>query len=526
VTYEVTSIDPQIASITNVANGSFTVNAVSSGNQPQAATKVSIKATRGAATVTREFDVTVHSRIASISVAPNPVRVNIGLQQPLAPTVTFVGGANATPAPVVTWESSNTNKATVNNQGVVTGVANTGTSRVLITAIAEGVRSAPVEVQVGPFGMAIVPGAVTMTVGSSRTMILEERDSSGVARPGINIPNTDADWASSQIVVATVTPAGVVKCENSGVATIVATLKNTGMNAGATITCGNATPVASIVLDPMEYTTVAGGNVQFQARLYDAQGNETNPATGFHVTYTVTTSAIAEVVGANTSGLVLGKTPGTTTVNAYYVATGGGTPQLSAQSTLRVGSATPGEVASVRITQTHLLASPGVSQGLTAVAHDVNGNVVNGVTFRWSRLLQTTSVLINQTTGMVTANSTGGNTIFAAVVLPNDAVGATGVTAVTVRSAGAVQATVQLPNGNPAAGATIRAWMGGTVMANGIVPVNSPTPGRAYVPGLLAGTYTITVSLPGYQVRKFENVVVTAEQVVVLNGGQPVVLQQ
>ena len=121
----------------------------------------------------------------------------------------------------------------------------------------------------------------------------------------------------------------------------------------------------------------------------------------------------------------------------------------------------------------------------------------------------------------------GGARLFATAVLPNGNDGPRGVAASTVRPAGAVQGTVNVQSGPgvaPAVGATLRAFSGGTLVGAGVVTSAGATPGRAYIPGLIAGTYTVMVSLPGYATRIFTGVVVTSGSVTPLNGTTPIVL--
>lgn len=73
-----------------------------------------------------------------------------------------------------------------------------------------------------------------------------------------------------------------------------------------------------------------------------------------------------------------------------------------------------------------------------------------------------------------------------------------------------------------AIGATLRAYQDGVVKGVVYVPAASPSPGAVFIPGLLPGTYAVTVSLPGYVSRTFENVVVAADGTTALNGGNAI----
>ncbi|MCC6243879.1 MAG: Ig-like domain-containing protein [Gemmatimonadaceae bacterium] len=373
-------------------------------------------------------------------------------------------------------------------------------------------------------GIPILTPAESVPIGSTVNLNAFVQDQN--SQPIVNAPVT---WTSSNAFVATVSPSGEVRGLALGTTTIaVQPGDNPTISATVNVTVvPPSTPVADMVLDPLELSVPAGTIVQYQARLLDANGRETSPAPGFRVTYVAATSAIAEVTnGDNTTGRITAKTGGFTQVIAYYGPSGGGTPLYSATANLSVGNTTAGSVAAVRITNDHLLASAGVSFGWTAVALDASGNTLTGVTFRWSSS-NASSTSINATTGVSSSNVVGGARLFAAAILPNGNDGPRGVAASTVRPAGAVQGTVNVQSGPgvaPAVGATLRAFSGGTLVGAGVVTSAGATPGRAYIPGLIAGTYTVMVSLPGYATRIFTGVVVTSGSVTPLNGTTPIVL--
>jgi hypothetical protein len=149
------------------------------------------------------------------------------------------------------------------------------------------------------------------------------------------------------------------------------------------------------------------------------------------------------------------------------------------------------------------------------------------VTFRWSSSNPQVAT-VSQSGGMVTAEAAGGALITAAAIMPNGELGPAGQGAISVGSTGAILATVNVPQGAssvPAAGAAVRAYQNGVERGVGIVQIAGATPGRVYIPGLPTGSYTVTVSLPGYATRTFENVTVTAPTVTQLNAGTAILLQ-
>ena len=481
--------------------------------------RVTIRATQnGVSTALGILNVRILPRVAAVTLTPTTAAMVVGQSQQVSAAVTYLPGLTTSPAALVVWRSDNSSVAEVSPSGLVTARTAGETT---IRAFAEGVPAAvPTVIRVVSALPTITVAPQATTIGIGGTAVLSAVVTNGQAPIAVNFLSRDT-------LVATVTASGVVTGVNNGGTYVVAsyTLGSTTVRDSARITV--ATPVADMVLDPLELSVPAGTIVQYQARLLDANGRETSPANGFRVTYVAATSAIAEVTnGDNTTGRITAKTGGFTQVIAYYAPSSGGTPLYSATANLSVGNATAGSVAAVRITNDHLLASVGVSFGWTAEALDASGNTLSGVTFRWSSS-NAGSTSINAATGMSSANVVGGSRLFATAVLPNGNDGPRGVTASTVRPAGAVLGTVNVPSGTgnvPAVGATLRAFSGGTPVGAGVVTAAGATPGRAYIPGLIAGTYTVMVSLPGYATRIFTGVVVTSGSVTPLTGTTAIVL--
>lgn len=238
--------------------------------------------------------------IASVTVEPpNPV-VGVGAQAPLTPVPKDANGNTLTNR-VFTWATSDPAVATVDGQGVVTGVA-TGAAQ--ITATAEGRSgSAALTVSATPVAsVAITPPSASVNTGATTTLTGAAFDAGGGPLPGRVFA-----WSSASPGIAAVTSLGVVHGVAPGTATITGTSE--GKSATATVTVVLA-PVASVTITPASATVGLGGSLQLAATVKDAGGNT---LTGRAVTWQSSNSLAVTVSG---TGLVRGVGQGDATITA------------------------------------------------------------------------------------------------------------------------------------------------------------------------------------------------------------------
>jgi uncharacterized protein YjdB len=203
----------------------------------------------------------------------------------------------------VTWSSVVPGVASVDDNGVVTGVA-LGSS--IITARADG-ASAQVTMFVQPLVSSVVvaPSSATLQLGEQRTLTVTVTDKNGLALAGRVI-----EFSSSNPAVATVNASGVVAGVSVGGATINAKAVQDGVIGTATINVVQAR-VANVAISPAGSQTVfQGTTLQLSATLRDAQNNV---LTGRTVNWTTSNPAIATV---SSSGLVTGVSLGNVQITA------------------------------------------------------------------------------------------------------------------------------------------------------------------------------------------------------------------
>ena len=207
-------------------------------------------------------------------------------------------GSGGTVSGTFTWSSSSATVATVDGDGLVSGV---GRGSATITATETGSSvTGEATVTVGVASVAVTSGPITLnSIAATATVTAEGRDVDGAAVAGVTFAFTSSDEA-----VATVSAAGVVEAVANGTATISASAD--GKNGSATVTVSQ-TPVGAAI-DPAAASVAIGGTVQFTGGAVDANGFvvASEPA--------VWSSDDIAVATVNGSGLATGEGVGSTNI--------------------------------------------------------------------------------------------------------------------------------------------------------------------------------------------------------------------
>ena len=262
------------ARVTGVSNGNAKIT-VSTGNGYKA-----------------ECIVTVETKIIGITVSPNETEVEVGSTVTL--TATKKPSIGSTEGLV--WSSSNNGVAKVNDDGVVTGIAQ-GTVTITIKSSSGLVKTkAKVTVVQSPTGITLDKNKVALDMSGTKTTKLN-----ATIQPSNANRNTGITWNSSNTGVATVDQSGNVTAKANGMTTITATTQN-GKSASCTVTV--TTAITSLTVSPTSKTLKTGETVQLTATK--------NPSTATEgITWTSSNSSVATV---NQNGLVTAKGSGTATI--------------------------------------------------------------------------------------------------------------------------------------------------------------------------------------------------------------------
>ena len=385
---------------------------------------VTITATSEAKTGTSAITVTLVP-VASVAVTPAPGSVQVGATLQLTSTLKDANG-NTLTGRTVTWASSDTNVATVNATGLVTGkVAGPAT----ITATSEGV-SGTSAITVTPIPVATVgvtPASSNAIVGTTVQLTATPNDANGNPLTGRTIT-----WTTSDASIADVDAAGLVSAKViGGPVTITATSEGKSGTASVTVI---PVPVAAVNVMPPSARIVIGGTVQLTATPQDAGGN---PLTGRTVTWSTSDPTVATV---DANGLVTG------------VGTGGPVA-ISATSEGKSGAASVTvnlvPVATVAVTPPSTTIQVNATVQLSAALTDANGNPLTGRLVTWST--SDGSVATVDANGLVTGVSVGGP-----VTITATSEGQTGTVSITVIPIPVASVDVTPASVNLGLGATIQ----------------------------------------------------------------------
>ena len=203
----------------------------------------------------------------------------------------------------LSWSSLNPNVATVDANGVVTGVVVGAT---VITARADGITGTT-NMTVQPLVASVVlsPSATSVQINASRTLTVTVSDKNGLALAGRAVA-----FSSSSPNVATVNGSGTVVGVSQGRAIITGQAVQDQVSGTSTVDVVQVS-VASVAITPAGSQTVPQGlTLQLAATLRDGSGNI---LTGRTVSWTTSNAGIATV---SSGGLVTGAALGSVQITA------------------------------------------------------------------------------------------------------------------------------------------------------------------------------------------------------------------
>lgn len=345
--------------------------------------------------------------VASVTISPVFANVYKGAQLDLDVTLRDQQG-RVVEGPV-SFGSSNYSRATVTNDGVVTGLA---AGSVVITATSGSkTGSAAITVLSAPAASASLSlSSDTVLVGVELQATVTVLDASGTPLSGRTI-----GYQSANLAVATVSPTGIVKGIAAGSTDISAIVDNIVATKRITVR-GRLATLLSIT--PGEPSVSVGHQSQLVARVLDQNGSE---IPGQSIIWSSANPGIATV---SQSGLVTALSGGSTTISAV---SGG----LAVSVVVSVVSTS---VARVMVSpSTTAMVIGGSPVALLATAFDANENILPGRAATWSSL--NPAVASVSSSGVLSAISAGSATVIANIE------GKTASVAVTVSSAPAAPVT-------------------------------------------------------------------------------------
>jgi len=346
-----TSSDPTIAvvdPVTGVATG------VASSSTP-----VNITATVGVFTTTTTVTVLTPT-LQSLSITPTTASLAVGTTQEFVLTGVFSDGSTEPLSQGVTWTSSASTIATIDLNGVTTGVA---AGQSTITATYRGLSSAAnVTVVLGPpAAISVTPAVKSMGIGGTQqytaTAVFADGSTQDVT--------SQAEWISSSASVALVSDTGLANALSMGSAQITAVFQN--VSGSATLDVSSA-KLVSIAVSPDNPVLPMHAKVQFSATGTFSDGT-TNPLSGVNWHVSTTSGSPASKAIINGAGLLrTKKKTAVVTVSATLNGfTGTTTATIVDSSSLK----------SVAVTPDNSTMAPGTAQQFTLTGVFNNGTTVD-----------------------------------------------------------------------------------------------------------------------------------------------------
>jgi uncharacterized protein YjdB len=280
----------------------------------------------------------------------------------------------------VVWASENAQIASVNQSGIVVGVA---AGNVLIAASSGGKSaSATINVSSRPVTLVrVTPASGILAVGSTSTLTAEAFDASGAPANGLPV-----SWTSSNAGVATVNNEGAVTGVATGSVTITATISGRDGTAAITVV---PQPVSAVLVAPTSDTILVGGRTTLQASAVDAQNN---PLANRIVFWSSNNSIVATVTS---EGEVIGFSAGSARIRA--------TVEGKSAEAVIVVQRVP--VARVVVSPNQLTLIPGQTAQLSVAVNDSAGNVLTGRTVTYTS--SDPAIATVSSAGLVTAVAQG-----------------------------------------------------------------------------------------------------------------------
>lgn len=420
-------------------------------------------------------NLTVTARaVASILVNPPSPNILVGGTLQLS-SVTLGESGDVLAGRAVFWQTSNPLVATIDNFGLLTGLAAGVTT---ITATSE-TRNASVGVTVLPVPVSSVqisPATDTVVVGQTTQLTAVPRDSIGA-------PLTDrpVTWSSSNQSIASVSASGLVVGAQAGTVTITSSSEG---KSGTSKIVVLARPVGAVIVSPAQVSINAGQTLKLTVLITDNNGTLLS---GRPIQYKSGNTSIATVAA---DGTVTGVNEGSTTIT---VTSEGKTGTADVDV-----AASP--IATVRINAPVSEMAIGATQKLTVTLLDASGTTLPARPIAWRS--GATSVATIATDGTVTALSAGTVIIFATVD------GKIASVTLTVRAIAVVSVVVAPPSANMFVGDALDLGaqprdVGGAVIAGRVIAWTSSDDRIAVVSStgrvraLSAGQVLITATVDG-----------------------------
>lgn len=362
--------------------------------------------------------------IVSIAVSPGQATTGVAGTVSFQATATLSDNSHQDVTTTATWDSSSPTVATVDNQGVATGVAAGNTT---------------IRASVGS-----VSGQATLTVSGATLVSIAVTPTNPVVGVGVTFPFTamgtysdssvadvtkTATWTSSDPSVVTITSLGSATTIAKGASVITAAIGNVSGSTSVTVT---AATLVSIAVTPASSTLAIGGTVQLKAT--GTYSDNSQVELTLSATWSSSASGVASVSNASGSqGLVTALGAGKATITATFGTVSGSADVNVTAATLVSISITPPSPSVPKATKIQFIAKGTYSD---------NSVVDITTTATWSTDDSSIATISNSpgSNGLATAMNVGTTGVHATLD------GVTGSTTITVTGAVLVSIAVTPAN--------------------------------------------------------------------------------
>ncbi|MBS1805884.1 MAG: Ig-like domain-containing protein [Acidobacteria bacterium] len=212
----------------------------------------------------------------------------------------YSDGTTADLSSQVSWSSSDSSVAALNNTGLLTSYK---TGSVIATATSGSVSGTLVVTINGVSTIDVVAPNPSLASGSTEqltaTAVFSDHSTKSIT--------SDAAWQSSDNTVAVVSPSGLLTALKSGNVTVTATWNSISGNAAVSVTAG---ALSSITIMPAAFSVASGQSKQLSVLGVYADG------TSQDVTSQAAWNSSTAAASVDSTGLVTGSSAGTSTITA------------------------------------------------------------------------------------------------------------------------------------------------------------------------------------------------------------------
>ena len=306
--------------------------------------------------------------VATITVSPTDPSIEEGQTQQFE-AMAMTDDGMAIPDAMITWMSSDDGVATIDADGLATGV-NGGVTT--ITAIADGVSGTTMLTVTEP---PPPPPPVVATVSVSPPMAsieeggMQQFEAMAMTEDGMVIADAMFTWMSSNEGVAMIDAGGLATGVSAGEVTITATADD--IPGTATLTVKEPPPmVATVTVTPPMAEVEEGQTQRFIAVAADADGMLIQ---GAPISWTSSDENVATV---SSTGLATGVGPGEATITAS-------SDGVSGEATLTVTEAPP-VLAKIEVTPPMVEIEEGQTEQFTARGLTSDNEEISDLSYTWS----------------------------------------------------------------------------------------------------------------------------------------------